>query len=125
MSTIQPVIVTAQLDVLLGFYTELFGAEEIFRVPAEGPVFYLGLRIGDTDLGLVAREDAGSGAASRILLSIGVDDVEETLGRVAALGGSVRSGPNDMPWGQRVAHVADPDGNPVNLTQPTPDADDC
>ncbi|MGW7460225.1 VOC family protein [Streptomyces sp. NPDC054797] len=120
MSTIQPVIVTAEQDLLLGFYTELFGAEEIFRVPAEGPAFYLGLRIGDTDLGLVAKADAGTGTASRILLSVGVDDVDETLGRVEALGGTVRSGPNDMPWGQRVAHILDPDGNPVNLTQPIP-----
>ncbi|MER5614982.1 VOC family protein [Streptomyces sp. NPDC002215] len=120
MSTIQPVILTADQDVLLDFYTKLFGAEEIFREPAEGPTFYLGLRIGDTDLGLVARTNPGTGAAPRILLSIGVDDVEETLGRVAALGGTVRSGPNDMPWGQRVAHILDPDGNPVNLTQPVP-----
>ncbi|MFC9759344.1 VOC family protein [Streptomyces sp. NPDC056921] len=120
MSTIQPVILTADQDVLLDFYTKLFGAEEIFREPAEGPAFYLGLRIGDTDLGLVTRTNPGTGAEPRILLSIGVDDVEETLGRVAALGGTVRSGPNDMPWGQRVAHIQDPDGNPVNLTQPIP-----
>ncbi|MFD3333110.1 VOC family protein [Streptomyces sp. NPDC058700] len=120
MSTIQPVILTAHLDVLCGFYTGLFGAEEIFRVPAEGPVFYLGLRIGDTDLGLVAKADPGTGAAPRILLSIAVDDVDETLGRVEALGGSVGGGPDDMPWGQRVAHIQDPDGNPVNLTQLIP-----
>ncbi|MFE2827679.1 VOC family protein [Streptomyces sp. NPDC059271] len=120
MSTIQPVIVTADQDALLGFYTKLFGAEESFRVPAEGPAFYVGLRIGDSDLGLVTREDAATGAASRILLSIDVDDVDETLARVAALGGSVSGGPNDMPWGQRVAHIKDPDGNPVNLTQPIP-----
>ncbi|MFG2924304.1 VOC family protein [Streptomyces sp. NPDC048305] len=120
MSTIQPVIVTADQDVLLGFYTKLFGAEEIFRIPAEGPAFYLGLRIGDSDLGLVAKANPGTEAASRILLSIGVDDVDETLGLVEALGGSVRSGPNDMSWGQRVAHILDPDGNPVNLTQPIP-----
>jgi len=25
---------------------------------------------------------------------------------------------NDMPWGQRVAHIQDPDGNTVNLTEP-------
>ncbi|MEU9178286.1 VOC family protein [Streptomyces sp. NPDC048550] len=120
MSTIQPVIVTAGQDVLLGFYTKLFGAEEIFRVPAEGPALYLGLRIGDTDLGLVVKADQGTGAPSRILLSICVEDVDETLGRVEALGGSVRGGPNDMPWGQRVAHIQDPDGNSVNLTQPIP-----
>ncbi|MEU6442672.1 VOC family protein [Streptomyces sp. NPDC047046] len=118
MSTIQPVILTAHRDVLLGFYTHLLGAEEIFRVPAEGPAFYLGLRIGDTDLGLVAKENPGTGAAPRILLSIGVDDVDETLTRVEALGGTVRSSPSDMPWGQRVAHIQDPDGNAVNLTQP-------
>ncbi|MFI1533205.1 VOC family protein [Streptomyces anandii] len=118
MSTIQPVIITANQDVLLGFYTTLFGAEKIFRVPEEGPAFYLGLRIGDTDLGLVAKTDSGTVAAPRILLSIAVDDVDETLGRVTALGGSVSGGPNDMPWGQRVAHIQDPDGNPVNLTQP-------
>ncbi|WP_370414094.1 VOC family protein [Streptomyces fradiae] len=120
MSTIQPVILTADHDALLGFYTKLFGAEEIFRVPAEGPAFYLGLRIGDTDLGLVSKPDPGTGAAPRILLSIDVDDVDETLGRVEALGGSISSGPNDMPWGQRVAHIQDPDGNPLNLTQPIP-----
>ncbi|MFC0597439.1 VOC family protein [Streptomyces palmae] len=120
MSTIQPVILTADLDVLLGFYTKLFGAEEIFRIPEEGPAFYLGLRIGDTDLGLVAKADPGTGAAPRVLLSIAVDDVGETLGRVTALGGSVSGGPNDMPWGQRVAHIQDPDGNPLNLTQPIP-----
>ncbi|MFE2299323.1 VOC family protein [Streptomyces sp. NPDC059445] len=122
MSTIQPVIITADQDVLVAFYTKLFGAEQIFRVPEEGPAFYLGLRIGDTDLGLVTKEspETGAGAAPRILLSIGVDDVDETLGRVTALGGSVSGGPNDMPWGQRVAHIKDPDGNPVNLTQPIP-----
>ncbi|MGW4937856.1 VOC family protein [Streptomyces sp. NPDC004166] len=120
MSTIQRVIVTADQDRLLGFYTKLFGAKEIFRIPAEGPAFYLGLRIGDTDLGLVAETNPGSRGTPRLLLSIDVDDVDEALGRVTALGGSVRSGPNDMPWGQRVAHIQDPDGNPVNLTQPIP-----
>lgn len=39
-------ILAADHDVLLGFSTKSFGAEEIFRVPEEGPVFYLGLRSG-------------------------------------------------------------------------------
>lgn len=95
MSTIQPVIVTTDQDVRLGFQTKLFGAEEIFRVPAEGPAFHLGLRIGDTDLRLVVKANPGSGAAPRILLGIGVD---ETLGRVESPGGSARGGPNAMPW---------------------------
>jgi catechol 2,3-dioxygenase-like lactoylglutathione lyase family enzyme len=61
MSTIQPVILTADQDVLLHFYTKLFGAEEIFRVPEEGPAFYRGLRIGDTDLGRLPRRTRGPG----------------------------------------------------------------
>jgi predicted enzyme related to lactoylglutathione lyase len=52
-----------------------------------------------------------------MLLSIEVPDVTALLERVAALGGTVQGPANDMPWGQRVAHIADPDGNVVNLTQ--------
>ena len=44
-------------------------------------------------------------------------DVDAALPRVTELGGTAESGANDMPWGQRVAHIKDPDGNVVNLTQ--------
>ncbi len=40
------------------------------------------------------------------------------LDRVEGLGGRVLGPPRDMPWGQRVAHLQDPDGNAVNLTEP-------
>jgi predicted enzyme related to lactoylglutathione lyase len=39
------------------------------------------------------------------------------LHRVEDLGGRVLGPPNDMPWGQRVAHIEDPDRNAVNLTR--------
>ena len=63
---------------------------------------------------------ADLGAPQRILLSVEVEDVDQLLPRVTQLGGRVRGLPNDMPWGQRVAHVQDPDGNAVNLTQAIP-----
>jgi predicted enzyme related to lactoylglutathione lyase len=120
VSTIQPVIVTPDLDRLLTFYTVLLGAKEIDRVPVDGPTFYVGLQVGDSTLGLVA--DAGvdltAGTGQRILLSVDVEDVELVLARVEDAGGRVQGQANDMPWGQRVAHVQDPDGNGVNLTQP-------
>jgi predicted enzyme related to lactoylglutathione lyase len=119
-STVRAVVVTADLDRLLAFYAGVFGAEEVERVPAEGPAFYLGLRIGDSDLGLVADPAVGTGSAGRMLLSIDVADVDGLLGRVTGLGGVVPGPPDDMPWGQRVAHVLDPDGNTVNLTQDLP-----
>jgi predicted enzyme related to lactoylglutathione lyase len=116
-STIQPVIVTADIERLLRFYTGLLDAEETTRFPTDGPLFFVGLRVGDSDLGLTSDADAGDAAGQRMLISIDVKDVDGLLGQVEALGGRVLGPPNDMPWGQRVAHVQDPDGNAVNLTQ--------
>jgi len=115
--TVQPVIVTADLDRLQRFYTELLGGEQVLRVPDEGAVFFVALRIGDSEIGLVSDTGVGTGPG-RILLSVDVADVDALLPHVVALGGTVLAPPNDMPWGQRVGHVQDPDGNRVNLTQP-------
>ncbi|MFD5733137.1 VOC family protein [Streptomyces sioyaensis] len=117
-AAVQPVIVTPDLDRLRDFYRALAGAEEFTRVPEEGPAFFVGLRIGGSELGLVADRSVAIGTPTRILLSIAVEDVDALLDRVEALGGTVRGPANDMPWGQRVAHIQDPDGNAVNLTQP-------
>jgi len=116
-STIRPVIVTADLDRLLSFYTELLGAEEVMRFPEDGPAFYVGLTLGDSELGLSTDTSVVAGPPGRMLLSIEVADVDALLPTVASLGGEATSGANDMPWGQRVAHIKDPDGNVVNLTQ--------
>lgn len=116
--SLQPIIVTPELDRLLGFYTELLDAKEGSRVPEQGPTFFVELRIGDGGLGLVADAAADLAAPQRMLLSVEVDDVDALLPRVTELGGQVLGLPNDMPWGQRVAHVKDPDGNALNLVQP-------
>lgn len=116
-STVQAVLSTPDLDRALAFYTQLFGAVETSRVPEAGPIFYLGLRIGDSDLGLVTNAEVEVGKPVRILLSIMVDDADRVAALVPGAGGQVLGPANDMPWGQRVAHVLDPDGNMVNLTQ--------
>jgi predicted enzyme related to lactoylglutathione lyase len=114
-STVQPIVLTRDLARLLAFYRDVLGATETDRVPPEGPTFFVGLRIGDSDLGLVA-EDQAPEVPPRVLLSITVHDVDALLPRVTACGGTANPA-NDMPWGQRVAHVRDPDGNPLNLVQ--------
>jgi predicted enzyme related to lactoylglutathione lyase len=116
-ATIRPIIVTADLDRLLAFYSGLLGAEEVLRFPEEGPVFYVGLELGDSELGLSTDASVVAGDPGRMLLSIEVPDVDALLPHVAELGGTATSDANDMPWGQRVAHIKDPDGNVVNLTQ--------
>jgi predicted enzyme related to lactoylglutathione lyase len=116
-STIRPIIVTNDLDRLHAFYAGLLGADEIFRYPDEGPLFYVGLRLGDSELGLTADAGVRPGDPGRMLLSIEVPDVDAVLPKVTDLGGQAKGPANDMPWGQRVAHISDPDGNVVNLTQ--------
>jgi predicted enzyme related to lactoylglutathione lyase len=122
-TTVQPVIVTPSIPLLLAFYKALFGAVEISRVPQDGPAFLVGLQIGNAELGVVADGDAQIDVPQRILLNVNVSDlgvgnVADLLEHVEALGGRVLGPPNDMPWGQRVAHIQDPDGNTVNLTEP-------
>jgi predicted enzyme related to lactoylglutathione lyase len=116
-ATIRPIIVTNDLDRLLAFYTGLLGAREVMRFPDDGPVFYVGLELGDSELGLSSDASVVPGEPGRMLLSIEVPDVDALLPTVEDLGGESTSGANDMPWGQRVAHIKDPDGNVVNLTQ--------
>lgn len=116
--SVQAIIMTPDLDRLLGFYADLFGGTEHIRVPEEGPTFFVELRIGDSPLGLVSEASADRSAPQRMLLSVEVEAVDALLPRVIELGGRLRGGPTDMPWGQRVAHVEDPDGNAVNLVQP-------
>ena len=117
MPTVRPILVTNDLDRLLGFYTGLLGAIENLRFPDDGPTFYVGLTLGDSELGISTDAGVQPGSPGRMLLSIEVPDVDTLLGRVESLGGTATSGANDMPWGQRVAHITDPDGNVVNLTQ--------
>ncbi|GAB3308676.1 VOC family protein [Geodermatophilus aquaeductus] len=115
-SSVQAILVTPDVERLVRFYTGVAGAAPTQRVPDDGPVFFQGLRIGDSDLGVVADADGTPGSPGRVLVSIEVADVDAALPRVAELGGEIQGPPTDMPWGQRVAHVRDPDGNPVNLT---------
>ncbi|SOD97386.1 VOC family protein [Blastococcus haudaquaticus] len=116
-STIRPIIVSEDLERLRAFYTGLFDAHEVVRMPEDGPAFYVGLAWEDAELGLTTGSGAPPGKPGRMLLSIEVADVEALLPTVEELGGSPGGGANDMPWGQRVAHITDPDGNAVNLTQ--------
>ena len=42
-----------------------------------------------------------------------VDDVDKVVARLRAEEVKVLKDPADMPWGERIATIADPDGNPV------------
>ena len=46
-----------------------------------------------------------------------VNDVDETFARARLNGFETVVDPADMPWGERTAWIADPDGNLVMLTR--------
>jgi uncharacterized glyoxalase superfamily protein PhnB len=71
------------------------------------------LAIGEASLG-VAR-DGRPAAGDRMSLWVYVDDVDAVYARWMIAGGDTVQPPSDMPWGERVSQVRDPDGNLVNL----------
>ncbi|MED7928143.1 VOC family protein [Nonomuraea sp. LP-02] len=114
---IQPILCTADLERSRSFYVELFGAEERMSVPGDDGPFSVDLRIGGAGLGLVAYGPGAEVPPGRVIVAVFVPDVDELLPRVEPAGGKVGGPANDMPWGHRVAHITDPDGNLINLTQ--------
>jgi predicted enzyme related to lactoylglutathione lyase len=114
---IQPNLCTHDIERLSSFYTELFGAEEEMRVPGKKGPFFVTLRFGGASLGLVDYKQGADAAQGRISVTAFVKNVDDLLPRVKPAGGKVHGKAKDMPWGHRVAHITDPDGNPINLTQ--------
>jgi lactoylglutathione lyase len=47
-----------------------------------------------------------------------VDDPDAEHARLLRAGVTILAPPTDRPWGERTVHLADPDGNVVELTRP-------
>jgi catechol 2,3-dioxygenase-like lactoylglutathione lyase family enzyme len=63
-------------------------------------------------------------AAAGVLISVEVDDVDQTWARAAALGAPVGQALRDEPFGQRHFMVSDPNGLLVDVITPIPFTDD-
>ena len=114
---IQPILCTHDIEELSSFYAELFGAEEEMRVPGKNGPFFVTLRFGDAGVSLVGPKGGAETAPGRVVMAVFVENVDDLLPRVKPAGGKVSGKAKDMPWGHRVGHITDPDGNPINLTQ--------
>jgi lactoylglutathione lyase len=114
-----PVVYSRDVERAAGFYDALLGFEEHVRLPPEGKVGYVGLRRGASELAIVdaswPKDQLGVelGLEPRFELFVYVDDLDGLIARARAAGTDVLKEPTDMPWGERVGYVADPDGNPV------------
>lgn len=101
----------------------MLGFERHYQLPNDGEPGYVGLRAGSAEVAItnaewpVERYGLTLGRGPRVEMYVYVPDLDALVSRLRDSGVSVLREPEDMPWGERIASVSDPDGNPVALCQ--------
>jgi lactoylglutathione lyase len=117
-----PIISTADLPRALGFYRDLLGGTVVYQFPPTGDPGYVGLDLGSSHLGL--GQDPAATDRSRASLWLYTENCDAAVEHLRAAGVRITEEPADQPWGERVAHVLDPDGNEVIIgARALPDSD--
>ena len=117
-----PILYVESVSDSVAFYEGLLGLERRYAWPPRGAPDFVVVALGQSSLGLAAVSapwellGLRTGAEPRGELCFYADDVDAVVRDLRARGVSVLREPQDMPWGERMAYVADPDGNPVQLT---------
>ena len=108
------VIWTSDLDRLSTFYRDILGL-----TPHSTRPDFIAFKWGNVRLSLGAHSEVEGGAKDpyRIMVNLGVDDIHETCGALAASGVAFLRPPEKEHWGGWVATFADPDGNVLQLLQ--------
>ncbi|MET0812791.1 MAG: VOC family protein [Microbacterium sp.] len=109
-----PILNSRDLPRLVAFYEAALGATVEYRFASGDEDDYVSLAFGNEALGIGRVPDAPT-EGDRFALWFYVDDVDAAYDAWSAAGGSSVQPPADMPWGERVAQVRDPDGNLANL----------
>ena len=116
------ILFVSDLDRAVGFYRDLIGIPLRFHASA-----YAEFATGGASFALFPRTELPAligldAPADRVPWPQGevaffVEDVDTEHARLQAADVSVLAPPTDRPWGERTLHVADPDGNVVELTR--------
>ena len=115
-----PIVYASDVEATAHFYESL-DFDRHFQLPEEGEPGYVGLRRGDSEMAVVSRSWPDQqyglpvGAGPRFEMFVYVDDADTTIARLRDDGAGVLRPAEDMPWGERVGFVTDPDGNPVAI----------
>jgi uncharacterized glyoxalase superfamily protein PhnB len=112
------ILSTRDLPRLLDFYVTALDAKVAYQFPDDGDAVFVSVDVAGSHLGLGADQQAGEvDAAQRAALWLYADSCDEAVDRLVAHGATVLTAPEDMPWGERVADVRDPDGNLLHIGQ--------
>lgn len=108
----------------LAFYTQAFGAVELFRIsPAEGIVPHAEFMIGSTHVSISDEcpewhaKAMPEGTMASCIFAIHVDNADEAFAKAVAAGAKPLSEPQDQFWGKRTSIICDPFGYRWNLRQ--------
>jgi lactoylglutathione lyase len=107
-------------------FWELLGFRRHVQLPPEGEPGYVGpTRDGSGELAVTHEQWAADryglspGSGPRFEMYVYVDDLEATLAGLTKAKVAVLHEADDMPWGERIATVADPEGNPSLSARPS------
>ncbi|WP_432133454.1 MULTISPECIES: VOC family protein [unclassified Streptomyces] len=115
-----PLIFAERVSATAEFYERL-GFTRMRQDPSEGTPTYISLRRGTAELAVVptawpdTQYGTPAGQGPRFEMFVLVDDLDSTLKDLADASVPLLRAAVEMPWGERIAYVADPDGNPVAL----------
>jgi predicted enzyme related to lactoylglutathione lyase len=113
-------LATTDVEAAKRFYAELLGWE--YNTWRSGENEYPMIHVGDADHGGVIRLAEGHPAGPHWVAYIRVDDVDATVARAEAEGGSVVAGATDIPEVGRIAVIMDPQGAVIAPFAPSSDS---
>lgn len=127
-----PILYVSDIERSVRFYQDLFGFVKVYQWPMEASPDYVYLTLGSVGLGLSAPSVAESlhgqlvcrHDSPRFELCLYAEDVDEASEYLKSKGATQLTPPMNMPWGERVAYFADPDGNPIHITAQITHPDD-
>jgi uncharacterized glyoxalase superfamily protein PhnB len=108
------------------FYTDLLGFTETFRTPKDGLPVHVEMRLGQFMLAVTSIDAAladhglvlNPGPPSAELI-VWTEDTDEAYAALVEKGAVSLSAPHDFLQSHRVAWVADPEGNPIHIEDPS------
>lgn len=104
-----PILRTREFARLVTFYEQAFEGEVQYRFED----VYVALAVGGGHLGIGLEPEAVGG--DQLAIWLYTDDVDAAWQTALSAGAAAVEPPADMPWGERVAQVHDPDGNLLYL----------
>jgi PhnB protein len=120
--TLTPNLVFRNASGAIDFYTKVFGAKELMRMPGPGgQVMHAELQIGDSRIFINdtinkdGLEPPAAGQTNLAYLHVYLPDVDTVFNRAVTAGARVDMPLQDMFWGDRYAKITDPYGQQWGL----------